>query len=266
MFVIVGERINASREKIQQAIVNRNNAYIRSEAKRQEELGANFIDVNAAGRIGHEREDLEWLITTIQEHVSVPLSIDSPDPSVLEMACKLVSRSPMINSISLEKKRYDSMLSFLKGKGYSIVALCMDDTGMPENSKTIIERAGRLVEGLEGAGIKRNNIYLDPMIQTISTSVGNGILAMESIQGITKKYPGVHTICGLSNISYGLPNRKLLNRTFLTLLMASGLDSVILDPLDQKMMSTLLTTQMLLGQDDYCVNYLNAIRGGLIGS
>jgi len=266
MFLVVGERINTSREKVQEAVVNRASLFIEDDVTKQEVAGATFIDVNAGARIGHEKEDMKWLLNVIQEVVSIPLCLDSPDPEVLEMAFGMVKQPPMINSISLERKRYDTMLPFLKGKDCSVVALCMDDTGMPKNSEDVVERAGRLMEKLEGVGIKRENIYVDPMIQTISTDVKNGMMAMESVRGIMRGLPGVHTICGLSNISYGLPHRKLINRTFLTLLMAAGLDSAIIDPLDDKIMSTFKVVQMLLGKDDYCMTYLNSVRAGQIVS
>jgi cobalamin-dependent methionine synthase I len=264
MFTVVGERINTSRKQVQKAVEERNASYIQEDVKRQQDAGANFIDVNAGARIGHEMEDMEWLLEVIQEVVTIPLCLDSPDLKVIERSVTLVQQTPMINSISLETGRYQPMLSLLSDRDLKVVALCMDDTGMPGSAIEVVERAGRLVEGLEGAGIKRENIYLDPLIQPVSTDVTKGIMAMDAIRGIMSEYPGVHTVCGLSNVSYGLPQRKFLNRIFLALLVASGLDTAIMDPLDDAIMAVLTATLTLLGKDDYCMNYIRAVRAGRI--
>jgi 5-methyltetrahydrofolate--homocysteine methyltransferase len=264
MFVIIGERINTSRKAVFEAVEQRDAPYIQGDVKRQEDAGATYIDVNAGARIGHEIEDMIWLIEVIQEAVNLPLALDSPDPNVLEKVWSLVKQPPMVNSISLEKKRYEPLLAFLEGKACSVIALCMDDDGMPKGVQDVVERAGRLVEGLEGIGLKRDGIYVDPLIQPISTDITKGLMAMECVQGIMKEYPGVHIACGLSNVSYGLPQRKFVNRVFLSLLMAAGVDGAIIDPLDDKMMAVLKTTQMLLGQDQYCMNYIRAARAGKI--
>ena len=266
MFVVVGERINTSRKKVQEAVAERDSAFIQDDVRRQQEAGAALIDVNAGARIGHERGDMEWLLTVIQEVATIPLCLGSPDPEILEMAYGMVKQRPMINSISLERERYEAMVPFLESKDCDVVALCMSDEGMPKGAQDVVERAKRLVKGLEGIGIGRELIYIDPLIQPISTDTTKGVMAMDSVRGIMGEIPGVHTICGLSNISFGLPQRKIINRNFLTLLMHAGLDAAIIDPLDDKIMAILKTSQMLLGQDDYCMNYLKAVRAGQITS
>lgn len=266
MFCIVGERINTSRKKVQESIIHKDHAYIQSDVEKQQAAGATFIDVNAGARIGYEKKDMEWLLTVIQEVVTIPLCLDSPDPEVLEMAYGMVKDRPMINSISLEKKRYDVMVPFLKGKDCDVVALCMDDSGMPKSTQEVIDRAERLVKGLEGIGVKRESIYIDPLIQPISTDSTKGLMAMDAVKGIMSTFPGVHTICGLSNISYGLPQRKIINRTFLVLLMCAGLDAAIIDPIDDTIMAALKATEMLIGNDEYCSNYLKGVRSGQIVS
>jgi len=266
MFVVIGERINTSRKKLQEAVINKDYVYIQDDVKKQQAAGATFIDVNAGARIGHEKADMEWLLEVIQEVVTIPLCLDSPDPEVLEMAYGMVKDRPMINSISLEKERYDAMVPFLRGKDCSVVALCMDDSGMPKSAQDVINRAEMLVKELEGIGIKRESIFIDPLIQPISTDSTKGLMAMDAVRGIMSKFPDVHTICGLSNISYGLPQRKIINRTFLTLLMCAGLDAAIIDPIDNSIMAVLKTTEMLMGNDEYCANYLKGVRAGQIVS
>lgn len=260
MFIIVGERINTSRKKVLEAVDSRDEAYIRNDVKRQEEMGAAYIDVNAGTRMEKEKEDLTWLIDIIQDEVRIPLCIDSPCPEVLMMAYEKARQKPMINSISLEAKSYHPMLSFLKGKNCKIIALCMNDNGLPKNSVDTMERAKILVKGLEEIGMKQDDIYIDPLVEPIGTDIQKGIMVMEAVKGIKKELPDVHFMCGISNVSYGLPERKIINRHFLSLMMAAGIDGAIIDPLDEKIMATMTVTEMLLGQDKYCMNYLKAAR------
>ena len=264
MFGVVGERINTSRKKIQEALDSKDSFYIQEEVRKQQAAGARFIDVNAGACIGEEMVSMEWLLGVIQEVAMVPLCIDSPDPKVLELAYEMLKEAPLINSISLEQERFETMIPFLKGKDCSVVALCMDDSGMPTGARDIIGRAKRLVEALENIGIKRDRIYVDFLVQPISTDTSNGLMVMAAVQGIMQEIAGVHSICGLSNISFGLPQRKIINRTFLALMMASGLDTAILDPLDRELMAVIRTAEMLLGRDEYCTRYLKAVRAGAI--
>ncbi|NOX35089.1 MAG: dihydropteroate synthase [Deltaproteobacteria bacterium] len=266
MFQVIGERINTSRKKIQAAVTNRDTDYIQNDVKNQQEAGADFIDVNAGARIGHEKEDMKWLLDTIGPIATVPLCLDSPDPAILEMAYGMVDKPPMINSISLEKERFDTMMPFLKGKECKIIALCMDDTGMPVSSDDIIARAQKLVAQLESIGMKQDAIYIDPLVQPISTDSTKGTMVLDAVRQIKNQYPKVHITGGLSNISYGLPERKIINRTFVTLMMDAGMDSAIIDPLDSKIMAAIRTADMLLGNDNFCMAYLKGVRSGIIKS
>jgi cobalamin-dependent methionine synthase I len=266
MFQVIGERINSSRKNVQSAVIKRDEAYIVEDVKKQQEAGASFIDVNSAARIGHEAEDMKWLIDTIQPVVSVPLCLDSPDPAILEMAYQMVEKTPMINSISLEKERFEAMMPFLDGKDCKVIALCMDDTGMPSSSTVIVGRAETLVQELGKIGIKPSSIYLDPLVQPISTDDTKGTMVLDAVRSIKEKFAEVHISGGLSNISYGLPQRKIINRTFIALMMNAGMDSAIIDPLDESIMATIRTADMLLGNDNFCVEYLKGVRSGAIKS
>ena len=266
MFEVIGERINTSRKLVQAAVAERDADYIINDVKQQQEAGANFIDVNAGARIGHETEDMKWLLDTIQPIATVPLTLDSPDPAVLEMAFKMVEKTPMINSISLEKDRFEAMIPFLTGKECKVIALCMDDSGMPGSADDILARAITLVEELNKIGIPTNAIYIDPLVQPISTDSNKGMMVLDAVRAIKAKYPEVHITGGLSNISYGLPQRKIINRTFVALMMDAGMDSAIIDPLDAKIMATIKTADMLIGNDQFCGNYLKGVRSGAIES
>ena len=272
MFEVIGERINTSRKNVQNAVVQKDAQYIIDDVMKQQEAGAAYIDVNAGARIGHETDDMQWLLNTILPIATVPLCLDSPDPLVLEMGFQMIDdgsrpkHRPMINSISLEKDRFDTMIPFLNGKDCKVIALCMDDSGMPDSSDAIISRADTLVKELNAIGINTGSVYIDPLVQPISTDSNKGVMVLDAVRGIKDKHPDVHISCGLSNISYGLPQRKIINRTFVTLMMDAGTDSAIIDPLDEKIMATIKTADMLLGNDDYCGNFLKGVRAGSIQS
>lgn len=266
MFEVIGERINTSRKLVQAAVAERDAAYITDDVKKQQAAGATFIDVNAGARIGHEEEDMRWLLETIQPVCEIPLALDSPDPAILEMAFAMVEKTPMINSISLEKERFEAMIPFLKGKECKVVALCMDDAGMPSSPDDIVGRAKTLVTELNQVGIATPNIYLDPLVQPISTDSNKGMMVLDAVRAIKAEFPEVHITGGLSNISFGLPQRHIINRTFVTLMMDAGMDSAIIDPLDLKIMATIATADMLLGHDQFCMGYLKGVRSGAIES
>ncbi|MCG8618377.1 MAG: dihydropteroate synthase [Desulfobacterales bacterium] len=266
MFEVIGERINTSRKLVQAAVADRDADYIIDDVKKQQEAGATYIDVNAGARIGHEEEDMKWLLDTIQPIATVPLTLDSPDPAILEMAFGMVEKTPMTNSISLEKERFDAMMPFLDGKDCKVIALCMDDAGMPESSDDILGRAKTLVAELNKIGIGTANIYVDPLVQPISTDSNKGVMVLDAVRAIKAEFPEVHITGGLSNISYGLPQRHIINRTFVTLMMDAGMDSAIIDPLDSKIMASIKTADMLLGHDQFCMNYLKGTRDGSIVS
>ena len=258
--LIVGELINSSRKAIKEAIDAEDVAAIQKIAKDQAENGAGYIDVNAGTYVGKEDQYMKWLVSTVQEVVDTPCCIDSPDPKVVEAALKLHKGTPMLNSISLEKERWDALLPVVAGSDLKVIALCMSDSGMPESKDDRLSIASELVNSLVKNNVPVENIYVDPLVQPISTSDAYGMEFMNAVEAIMAEFPGVHTICGLSNISYGLPERKLLNQTFMVMAIAKGLDSAIINPLDKRMMANVYAAETLAGRDEFCSNYLTAFR------
>jgi 5-methyltetrahydrofolate--homocysteine methyltransferase len=259
---IVGELINASRKKIRNEIKEKNYDEIARVAKEQAENGADFIDVNAGIFVGQEEDYVKWLINTVQENVEVPCCIDTPDPKVLEEAVKVHKGTPMLNSISLEKDRWDKMLPVLKGTDMKVIALCMSDEGMPYTKDDRMKIADKMVNSLQQNNIKLENIYVDPLVQPIGSGDNFGVEFLNTIEAINERFPGIHTVCGLSNISYGIPKRKLANQTFMVMAITKGLDSAIMNPMDKKMMANIIATETLLGRDPFCEKYMNAYREG----
>ena len=259
--LIIGERINASRKTILQAIQERNAQFIQEEAKKQIEAGAQMLDINAGVRVQQEADDIEWLVKTVQEKVNIPLCIDSPNPKAIESGLKIHKGKALVNSITLQKDRLEGILPLVKKYNCTVVALTMGETGMPETAEERFEICKDILEEVKKEGIPVESLYIDPLVQPISTNIKNCLITLNTIRTIKNALP-VKIVMGLSNISFGLPNRRLINRTFLAMALASGLDAALIDPLDKDMMSTLRACEALLEQDEYCMKYLTAFREG----
>jgi 5-methyltetrahydrofolate--homocysteine methyltransferase len=260
---IVGERINASRKDIKPAIESQDAEFIVNEAKTQKEAGADLVDVNAGVFVGKEVEYLPWLVETIQAKVETSLCIDSPDPKAIEAALAVHKGQPMINSISLESQRFDEVLPLITKYDAKVVALCMTDAGMPKTGDERCDVATELIGKLTGAGVPLDHIYVDPLVMAVSTDSSFGIEFLLATQRIMDGHPGVHTICGLSNISFGLPLRKQINQVFAVMAVDRGMDALIIDPLDRRMMANIRIAETLKGGDPYCATYLKSYRDGL---
>jgi cobalamin-dependent methionine synthase I len=258
--LVVGELINASRKAIAVAIEAQNEEEIKKVASDQVQAGADFVDVNAGVFVGKEADYLQWLVKTVQDEVDAPCCIDSPDPVAIEKALAVHKGMATINSISLEKERYEALLPLVADTDLKIVALCMSDEGMPETCEERVKIADKLINSLVGKNVPIENIYVDPLVQPVSTNGDFGVEFLNAVEKIMTGFPGVHTMCGLSNISYGLPLRKHLNQNFAVMAVARGLDGLIINPLDKQMMANIIAAETLAGRDNYCMNYLKAYR------
>ena len=260
--IIIGELINASRKAIAEAIETQDAGAIQQVARDQAEAGADYIDVNAGVFVGRESALLKWLVQTVQSAADKPCAIDSPDPAAIEAALDVHRGEALINSISLEKSRWDNLLPIMAGTQLKVIALCMSDAGMPETVDDRLKIADALVEGLVKHNLKPEQIYVDPLVQPVSVNNTFGLAFLDAVDAIMQRFPGIHTACGLSNASYGLPQRRLLNRTFMAMAIARGLDGAIVNPLDREMMAAIAAAEALAGRDGFCMNYLKAYRAG----
>jgi 5-methyltetrahydrofolate--homocysteine methyltransferase len=260
---IIGEKINGTRKRVAKAIAERDADFIKDLAIRQAEAGSTWLDVNAGTHPEQEPDDLIWLIETIQPEVEIPICLDSANPKALEVAIQAVNQTPMINSISGEAERLEKVLPIAAEHGCEVIALAMDDKKIPETYEKRLEVIDTVMAATRAAGVPDDKVYVDPLAMTIATANQSAVMACETIRTVKAKYPEVHFTMGLSNISFGLPARKQINRAFLTLAMQAGLDSAILDPMDKELRGAIVTTEMLLGKDKHCMNYLKASRSGL---
>jgi 5-methyltetrahydrofolate--homocysteine methyltransferase len=261
MFIKIGERINSSRGPIGRALRLKDEAFIRKEAKMQEEAGAIMLDVNCAVDSKDEARDMEWLVGIVQEETGLSLSIDSPNANAIEAGLRKHKGKALVNSVTLEKGRAGSILPLVKKYKADVIVLAMDEKGMPQTAGDRLKLAERALKTAGEYGISPENIYIDPLIRPISSEQAQAVEVIESVKLIKTKC-GLKTICGLSNVSYGLPERSTLNSVFLAMMLGAGLDAAILDPTDKKIKATLRAADALLARDNFCKGYIKSFRAG----
>lgn len=260
--LIVGEKINTTRKSIDAAVQARDAEKIRDEAIKQAEAGADLIDVNTGTRLKTEVDDMEWLVNVVQDAVDNRLCIDSPNPAAIEAGLKLARKKVLVNSITAEAERIKAIMPLVKEYGASVVGLTMDEAGMPKSGEDRRRIACKIMDMIAEYDIPMDDIYFDPLVEPIGSSPEQGLAVLEGMRLIRSSFPDAHIICGMSNISFGLPDRKLLNRTFLPLAMNAGLDAAIMDPTDKLLRSSLLASSAILAQDDFCMTYIRTWRAG----
>jgi 5-methyltetrahydrofolate--homocysteine methyltransferase len=245
-----------------QAILDRNAGFLQELAKIQYESGAHFLDVNAGVAGGDEVVDLPWLVEIVQKEVSIPLMIDSANPEALKAALSAYRHSepPILNSISGEAAKWSKLFPILVEKKCKIVVLLMDDKGIPKTVEERLSVAEKLYQNLIQAHIPPDHIYFDVLVLSVAVEPDAALVTLETIKTIRANFPSSHIICGVSNVSMGLPGRRLINRTFLAMAIASGLDALLIDVRDKALLSSIYACKVLTNQDSYCLEYLTAYR------
>jgi 5-methyltetrahydrofolate corrinoid/iron sulfur protein methyltransferase len=262
--IIIGEKLNGTLKKAGAAIAERDAAFVQDLALRQVAAGASYIDVNAGTAPEREPGDLVWLAETVQAVTDTPLCLDSANPLALAAALDCVKRPPLINSISGESKRIDGVLPLVPGRACGVVALLLDDNGIPKDVEGRLVVARRLLEHTRAAGIADRQVFVDPLAIAVSTRQDGALIALDTLRALRAEAPDVKFSIGLSNISFGLPARRVVNRAFLTLALAAGLDAAIMDPLDDSLYSEMLGAELVLGRDRFCRKYTVAFRAGRV--
>jgi len=260
MFLTIGELINSTRDEVKQALKEKDEELIRKLARDQADTGADVIDLNAGESMEDEKKDMDWLIDLVENEIDdVRICIDTPDPEVLEFALGKVENKPVINSISNEKDKSEAR-EIAAESDADIIGLAMGEEGMPETVEDRLNETEALLEKCENLGIDRDRLYIDVIAMTIGSNQEQGQYVIDSVRQIKDKF-GVKTNIGLSNMSFGLPDRALINRTVFAMLLEAGLDAALIDPTDKPMMDTLKAAEALLGVDQNCLNYLKYKRG-----
>lgn len=262
--IVIGEKINGSIPSMGKAISERNADYIKGIAKKQADAGATYIDVCASIDEG-EVEALEWLIGLVQEVTDTPISVDSPDAASCIECMKFCKNPGLINSVSGEGEKIDIVFPAIAESKWSVMALLCDDTGIPKTAAKRIEVFEYIMKRAKEYGIADDRIHIDPLVEMLCTSE-NGIgTVVEVMTHIRSNYPHVHISGAVSNISFNLPYRKILNLAFAVLAINSGMDSAVLDPLNRDLMGAIYATEALKGDDYFCMEYIGAFREGIFG-
>ena len=265
--IIVGERINATRKQIRSAIEKKDKTLLLKEAGNQIKAGSDFLDLNAGTGTGREAEDLAWLIGLIQSaYPDVKLALDSSNTDVLAECIPMVNNKPvMVNSINAETKKLNEFLPLLKKfPDVYIIALTMDDSGIPASWQKRVDIAGVLYTKLTETGINEENIFYDGLVQPVGTDTEAFLNYLKALKAIKSKHPATKSICGLSNVSFGLPKRKLINKYAFALAMYEGLEAVIIDPLEPGVIEAKCAVEVLTNRDTFCLNYISYFREGKI--
>jgi 5-methyltetrahydrofolate corrinoid/iron sulfur protein methyltransferase len=256
---IIGERINGMFRSVARAIAERDETAIADLARRQVQAGAHALDLNTGPTEGDPVDVMRWLVEAVQRAVEVPLSIDSPKPAVMAAGLSAARVPTIINSTTGAADRLDAILPLAREHGSSLIALSIDERGIPRNAESRAEIALGIVARVMEADIPLDRLYLDPIVLPVSAAQDQCSAALQAIPTFRALCePAPHVIIGLSNVSQGTAYRSLVNRTYLVMAMASGLDAAILDPTDQELMAALRTAGVLLNQEIYCEGYLGS--------
>ncbi|MGQ9603996.1 MAG: dihydropteroate synthase [bacterium] len=258
--IIIGERLNSARPRVCEAFGKRDKDFILAEARAQAEAGAQYIDINAAQLIEGEIDALIWAIELIQEQLDVGISIDTPNPKAMEAAIRISKGDVIMNSLTGESRRLDQLLCIVEELKPKVIVLCMDDLGIPGSVNKALDIARSVFERLRDVGIQAGDIFFDALIRPVSVDEGSIKFFLESLRALKKNLPDAKTVAGISNVSFGLPLRRIINRTLLTLAVENGLDAGIIDPLDKDMLMSLAATNLLLNRDPGCRRYISLAR------
>lgn len=262
--IIIGEKINGSIPSCGKAIAARDEAWIRNLARIQEDAQADYLDCCASVNV-NELETMKWLLDIIQSETDTRVCVDSPDPKVCADALAYCKKPGLVNSVSLEKDKIDVIFPVIADTKWSCVALLSGNKGIPKTAGERLDNFKELLDRAAGFGIAPGRLFIDPLVEGLATNQTSLLTFAEVCRGIREIEPRVHITSGLSNISYGLPVRKMLNMSFMVLAMQAGMDSAIVDPTNRDMMGLIYATNALLGEDDFCMEYISAYRDNLFG-
>jgi 5-methyltetrahydrofolate--homocysteine methyltransferase len=258
--VIIGERINPTgRKKLAKALEERNLKLVQEEATKQVQEGAHVLDVNVGVSGMDEPTLLKEAILAVTEVTKVPLCIDSALPRALEAGLQVYEGKALVNSVNGEERKLKEVLPLVKQYGAAVIGLTMDDDGIPKEAQKRLEIARKIVEEAEKTGIPPEDVIIDPLAMAIATDQGAAVETLKTIEMIRDEI-GVNQTLGVSNISFGLPERHAINAIFLALAAMKGVTCPIVDPTLWEMRRSMLIADLLLGRDEYCMKFISVYR------
>jgi len=262
--IIIGEKINGFVPRTGQALEARDADYIKEIAVKQTEAGADFLDCCPAVDKG-ALELMKWMVDLIQEACDTPICLDSPDADILVEAMAFCNKPGIMNSVSIAGGKIEKIFPLIKDTQWGVVVMLDDEKGIPADAEGRIKNFHLVLEAAKEYGIKPEQLYFDPLVETLGTNDQSLLTFAETCRAIKAAEPKCHITSGLSNISFGLPVRKMINMPFMVLSMQAGMDSAIVDPTNRDMMGVIYGTCALLGLDEYCMDYLDGYRSNIFG-
>lgn len=258
--ILIGERINTGFKKIKAAVQNKDGDVIKEAARKQADAGADYIDVNL-GAISNNPDDLCWMIEMVQEEVDLPISIDNNKIELLKVAIPICRKPPLVNSVIADDEKLDEILPVVAEHKASIIGLAMSAVGTPSTADKRVENAGVIIAKVMEYDIPTDRLFLDPIVMPLKFMQDQAIETMKagSQFGLFAD-PPCHVVCGLSNVSSGTIQKGLINRVYVAMLIANGLDAVILNVNDTELVDTILTAELILNKGIYADSYLEAFR------
>lgn len=265
--IIIGERVNATRKDIWEAIRTQNYDHIKKEIINQDKAGADYIDLNAgtgSGDVAQEINNLRWLIDIALECTEKKIALDSADPKVLSAGARHIAgrRQWLVNSVKGDKFILDSILPLAIQYKIPVIALAMDDNGIPDTASARIKVCETIFYAAAEAGMKSEHILFDPLVFPLSTDSIQAKVTIDTLKKIKELFPDVLTTIGVSNVSHGLPRRTVINQAFLIAALSQGLDAAICDPTNPDIIKAMILGEMIAGKDNYCRCFTRSVRGG----
>jgi 5-methyltetrahydrofolate--homocysteine methyltransferase len=259
-FVIIGERINPTGRKILAAEMAAGDfSRVISDAQAQLEAGAHMLDVNAGIPLADEPAILAQAIQLVQSITDVPLSIDSSIVAALEAGLKVYKGKALVNSVTGEEDRLETVLPLVKKYGAAVVAISNDETGISEDPNVRFEVAKKIVHRAMDYGIPASDVVVDPLVMPIGAINSAGVQVMHLLHRLKNELK-VNTTCGASNVSFGLPNRNGINSAFLTMAIGAGMTSAIANPLHQEVVAAIMGADVMMGHDPDCARWIRKFR------
>jgi 5-methyltetrahydrofolate--homocysteine methyltransferase len=258
--VMIGERINPTgRKQVLAALEAGNFDIVRSDAISQVQAGARVLDVNAGVPGVDEPTLLKQVMRTVMEETSVPLCIDTANPSALEAALSIYDGKALVNSVNGEEKSLNAVLPLVREYGAAVIGLCMDDDGIPATPEARLRAAARIIERAASLGISPEDVVIDPLAMTMGADPGAGRTTLETVELVVREF-GVNITMGASNISFGLPDRKFINAAFIAMAIHAGLTCPITNPLVPEVAIAVLGADLSMGRDEYGMNWIKEFR------
>ncbi|MDK2943113.1 MAG: 5-methyltetrahydrofolate corrinoid/iron sulfur protein methyltransferase [Acetobacterium sp.] len=263
--IIIGEKINGAIPSTAKAIAEKDAEFIRNLVHIQAAAGVDYIDVCASVENNLELETMKWLIDIVQEETDIPIAVDSPNENTCVTAMQYCKQPGLFNSVSMEGNKVDVGFAAIAGTDWECVALLNSDKGIPKTAQDRLEVFTQIMAKAKEYGIDPSRLHIDPLVEMLCTSEDGVSMVLDVIREIKAQYPTIHVTGAISNISFNLPARKTVNMGFAVMAMNAGLDSGILDPTDRNLMGIIYATEAMMGEDEFCVEYIKAYRQGIHG-